>query len=88
MLRMILDSLIYEDKYKSLDENMYNSNVGARKQRNIRDHLVVVPGPGGRQPEELAARALGLGAGLRTDLGCGLWGRLRGVLYGARLPHA
>ena len=52
------------------------------------EHLVGVPGPGGRQPEELAARALGLGAGLGTDLGCGLWGRLRGVLSGAMLPHA
>ena len=38
------DSLIYEDKYKSLDENVSNSNVGARKQRNICDHLFVVHG--------------------------------------------
>ena len=44
VLRMILDSLIYEDKYKNLDENMFNSNVGARKQRNIRDHLFIVYG--------------------------------------------
>ena len=44
VLRMILDSLIYEDKYTSLDENMSNSNVGGRKERNIRDHLFVVHG--------------------------------------------
>ena len=44
VLRMILDSLIYEDKGKNLDVNMSNSNVGARKQRNIRDHLFIVHG--------------------------------------------
>ena len=40
VLRMIIDSLIYED----LDKNMSNSNVGARKQRNIHDHLFMVHG--------------------------------------------
>ena len=44
VLRMILDSLIYEDKYSDVDENMSNSNIGARKCRNIRDHLFVVYG--------------------------------------------
>ena len=41
---MILDSLIYEDKYEVLDKNMSSSNVGARKERNIRDHLFIVHG--------------------------------------------
>ena len=41
---MILDSLIYQDKYNDLDENMSNSNIGARKERNVRDHLFVVYG--------------------------------------------
>jgi hypothetical protein len=41
---MILDSFICEDKYKNLDENMSNSNVGERKQRNICDHLFIVYG--------------------------------------------
>ena len=41
---MILDSLIYRDKYIDLDENMSNSNIGARKARNVRDHLFVVNG--------------------------------------------
>ena len=44
VLRMILDSLIYEDKYPDLDQNMSNSNIGARKGRNVRDHLFIVNG--------------------------------------------
>ena len=44
VLRMILDSLIYEDKYSDVDEKMSNSNIGARKCRTIRDHLFVVYG--------------------------------------------
>ena len=39
VMRMILDSLIYQDKYNELDENMSDSNIGARKARNVRDHL-------------------------------------------------
>ena len=42
IMRMILDSLIYRDKYEELDKNMSNSNIGARKDRNVRDHLFVV----------------------------------------------
>ena len=44
VLRMILDSLIYQDKYEELDKNMSDSNIGARKQRNVRDHLFLVYG--------------------------------------------
>ena len=44
VMRMMLDSLIYEDKYKDIDENMSDSNIGARKNRNIRDHLFIVNG--------------------------------------------
>jgi hypothetical protein len=44
VLRMILDSLIYEEKYPLVDMNMSNSNIGARKERNIRDHLFIVYG--------------------------------------------
>ena len=44
VLRMILDSLIYMDKYSLIDRNMSNSNVGARKGRNIRDHLFILYG--------------------------------------------
>ena len=42
VMRMILDSLIYQDKYNELDENMSDSNIGARKARNVRDHLFIV----------------------------------------------
>ena len=42
VLRMILDSLIYQDKYPLIDRQMSNSNIGARKNRNIRDHLFIV----------------------------------------------
>ena len=41
IMRMILDSLIFRDKYEELDINMLNSN-GARKDRNVQDHLFVV----------------------------------------------
>ena len=44
VLRMILDSLIYQEKYPIVDSGMSNSNIGARKNRNIRDHLFVVYG--------------------------------------------
>ena len=42
VLRMILDSLIYKEKYPLIDREMSDSNIGARKNRNIRDHLFVV----------------------------------------------
>ena len=44
IMRMILDSLIYRDKYPLLDANMSSSNIGARSNRNIRDHLFIIYG--------------------------------------------
>ena len=41
-LRMILDTLIYEEKVHFVDRNMSPSNIGARCDRNIRDHLFVI----------------------------------------------
>ena len=41
-LRSVLDRLVYNDKYSVINENMSSSNIGARKHRNIRDHLFVV----------------------------------------------
>ena len=41
-LRSILDRLVYNDKYPIVNSNMSTSNIGARKNRNIRDHLFVV----------------------------------------------
>ena len=42
--RMILEKRIYRDKYSFIDENMSDSNVGGRKERNIRNHLFIVYG--------------------------------------------
>ena len=44
VLRKILDKLLYNDNYDSIDQNMSESNIGARKRRNIRDHLFVIYG--------------------------------------------
>ena len=41
-IRSILDKMIYNDVYDTVDGNMSCSNIGARKKRNIRDHLFVV----------------------------------------------
>ena len=42
--RSILDNLVYNDYYETIDENMSDSNVGGRKKRNIRDNLFIVYG--------------------------------------------
>ena len=41
-LRSILDKLVYNDNYSIIDKSMSCSNIGARKNRNIRDHLFVI----------------------------------------------
>ena len=43
-LRTILDKLILNDKYDIIDGSMSFANIGARKGRNIRDHLFVING--------------------------------------------
>lgn len=43
-IRSILDKLIYEDEYETFDKNMSDSNIGARKHKNIRNHLFIVYG--------------------------------------------
>ena len=42
IFRSILDRLLYNDNYETIDNNLTDSNVGARKGRNIRDNLFVV----------------------------------------------
>ena len=42
VLRSILDRLIYNDMYETLDLNLSDCNVGNRKNRNIRDNLFVL----------------------------------------------
>ena len=39
VFRSILDRLIYNDEISNLDSNLTDCNVGARKQRNIRDNI-------------------------------------------------
>ena len=44
VLRKILDKLIYEDKYEDIESEMSDSNIGARRGQNIRNHLFIVYG--------------------------------------------
>ena len=41
-IRSIIEKLIYEKVYDKIDQNMTDSNVGARRKRNIRDNLFVL----------------------------------------------
>ena len=38
----LMDKLVYNDKKKIIDSNISSSNIGGRRNRNIRDHLLVV----------------------------------------------
>ena len=42
IFRSILERLIYNDEYNTIDQNLTDANVGARKKRNIRDNLFVI----------------------------------------------
>ena len=42
IMRSILMKLSYQDKYKVVDRNMSDSNVGGRKNKNIRNHIFVL----------------------------------------------
>ena len=42
IFRTIIDRLIYNDEYDNIDEELTDSNVGARKNRNIRDNIFVL----------------------------------------------
>ena len=42
VLQSILDRLIYNDSYNTIDDSITNQNVGARKCRNIRDSIFVL----------------------------------------------
>ena len=43
-LRRILDNLIYQDKYGGIDANMSDSNVGARRGKQVKNHLFILHG--------------------------------------------
>ena len=42
VLSNILDKLIHNDEYETIDENLTDGNVGSRKRRNVRDNLFVM----------------------------------------------
>ena len=44
VFKKILDKLLYFDLYDEIDKNMSPSNIGARKKRNIRNHLLIIYG--------------------------------------------
>ena len=43
-IRSILDKLIYNDFYSTIDASMSCSNIGGRRNRNVREHLFVING--------------------------------------------
>ena len=40
--RKIIDRLVYQEKYPLIDNEMSDSNIGARKDKNIKNHLFIV----------------------------------------------
>ena len=40
IFRTILMNLVYRDKYDIIDRSMSDSNIGARKAKNIRNHIL------------------------------------------------
>ena len=42
IVRYIFMKMIYADKYDVIDKSMSDSNIGARKKKNIRNHIFVV----------------------------------------------
>ena len=44
VLKKLCDKLIYNDKYPSIDGNMSDSNNGARRGKNIKNHLFILYG--------------------------------------------
>ena len=41
LFRTILMKVIYKDKYNVIEESMSDSNIGARKGKNIRNHILI-----------------------------------------------
>ena len=44
IFRKLLLKIIYNDEYLTIDSNMSDSNVGGRKEKNIRNHIFIVNG--------------------------------------------
>ena len=43
-VKKALDKLLYNDMYEIIAKNMSNSNIGARKNMNVRNHIFVIHG--------------------------------------------
>ena len=43
-LKKILDKLIYQEKQDDIDRHMSDSNIGARKNKQVKDHLFIIHG--------------------------------------------
>ena len=44
ILKKIIDQLIYSEKYGHIDSNMSDSNIGGRREKNIKNHLFIIYG--------------------------------------------
>ena len=44
IFRSIMMKMVYNDEYETIDSNMSDSNIGARKNKNIRNHLFILNG--------------------------------------------
>ena len=44
IFRSIMMKLIYNEEYETIDSNMSDSNIGARKRKNIRNHIFIING--------------------------------------------
>ena len=44
VLKKILDKLIYQDNVEDIDDRMSESNIGARRNRSIKNHLFIIYG--------------------------------------------
>ena len=44
VLRTILDKLIFRDTYENIDEKMSDSNIGGRKNKQVKNHIFILNG--------------------------------------------
>ena len=44
VLRKIIERILYNDMFKEIDTNMSDSNIGGRKNKNIKNHLFIIYG--------------------------------------------
>ena len=44
VFQKIINGLIYKEKYPLVDAGMTDSNIGARKKKNIKNHLFIING--------------------------------------------